>query len=264
MKWFRMYASLVDSIKVGPLPHASFRAYVELLCLACEKESAGRTGVTKDSIAWRLRRDASCDVTALVTAGLVTVGRDGEYVIVDWDARQMRSDTSAERTRAYRDRKAKINKGIDAGDRHGDGVGDGHIAGGDGTEKRRGEESRTTPLYTAVPAEAVPACDFDSNVELYHEALPTCPRVAALSEARRAKIRARWRERWELNGKAGNSRTTADLLNWFAKFFGHCAASDFLTGKSAPTPGRPPFVASLDWLMTQGNFLKVVEGSYHR
>ena len=119
-------------------------------------------------------------------------------------------------------------------------------------------------LSSPPSAETVPACDFDSIVELYEEALPSCPRVAALSEARRAKIRARWRERWELNGKQGAARDSADLLNWSAKFFGHVAASDFLTGKSTPTPGRPPFVASLDWLMTQGNFLKVIEGSYHR
>lgn len=155
MKWFRMYTSLVDSIKVGPLKDGQFRVYVELLCLAGEKDDGGRTGVTPENINWRLRRDVTCDVTEVVTRGLVTVSDDNEYVVTDWNERQYKGDSSAERTRSYRERKAaKSMKEKDV--TVCDVTCDGGDAAGDVLEQNRTDENRTEeepPRKRAAPVE---------------------------------------------------------------------------------------------------------------
>lgn len=154
MKWFRMHTSLIDSVKVGPLSHSAFRAYVELQCLAGEKDDGGRTGVTPDTINWRLRRDVSGDVTTLVTSGLVTVNGDSEYVVERWDEKQYKSDTSASRTRDYRARlkaKSAIEKGNTASDVTGDGSDDG--CDGARTDTETETEQKEPARKRAAPVE---------------------------------------------------------------------------------------------------------------
>ncbi len=105
MDWFRMYGDMPDDPKIGTLTDSQFRTWVELLCAACKAEDDGNTKLTNDNINWALRRDVSCDVTVLSQRDLVTINGDGEYVIKAWAKRQYRTDSSAERTRKYRERK---------------------------------------------------------------------------------------------------------------------------------------------------------------
>lgn len=112
MDWFRMYGDMPDDPKIGTLTDSQFRTWVELLCAACKAEDEGNTKLTAETINWSLRRDVSCDVTELSQRHLVTVNGDGEYVIKAWAKRQYKTDSSAERTRRYRERKkAKANDG---------------------------------------------------------------------------------------------------------------------------------------------------------
>ncbi|MER2551780.1 MAG: hypothetical protein ABTQ28_00760, partial [Thauera sp.] len=41
------------------------------------------------------------------------------------------------------------------------------------------------------------------------------------------------------------------------------ALTDFLTGKIIST-GRPPFELDLEWIVSPANFVKIIEGKYHR
>lgn len=112
MDWFRMYGDMPDDPKIGTLSDSEFRTWVELLCAACKAESDGNTKLTKETVNWALRRDVSCDVTVLSQRDLVTVNGDGEYVIKAWSKRQYKTDSSAERTRKYREnKKAKVSTG---------------------------------------------------------------------------------------------------------------------------------------------------------
>lgn len=99
-------------------------------------------------------------------------------------------------------------------------------------------------------APPVNLCPHDSIIELYHECLPALPRIRDWTPARQQALRARWREKPERQN-----------LDWWRKFFGYVAQSDFLTGKVTRN-GRRPFVASLDWLCKAENFAKVIEGRY--
>lgn len=95
------------------------------------------------------------------------------------------------------------------------------------------------------------ACPQAEIVELYHELLPTCPRMKVWNGARESNLRARWRE----DAKRQN-------LDYWRRLFAHCAASPFLMGR-VESAGRKPFLLSLDWLVKSENFAKVIEGRYH-
>ena len=73
------------------------------------------------------------------------------------------------------------------------------------------------------------------------------PRVKVWGEARKAILRARWRE------EPGRQD-----LDWWREFFRGVADSDFLCGRS----GNGSFIASLEWLVRPKNFPKVLEGNY--
>lgn len=95
-----------------------------------------------------------------------------------------------------------------------------------------------------------PSCPHQEIVALYHELLPASPRIKDWTPARAASLKARWNE--------GTDRQT---LDWWRSLFEYIAKSHFLTGKVS-TPGRKPFLLSLDWLVKAENFAKVREGRY--
>ena len=55
MKWFRMYAEIIDDPKMKQLSDRSFRVFSYLLALAAEAEQGGAIPMAKEDIVWRLR-----------------------------------------------------------------------------------------------------------------------------------------------------------------------------------------------------------------
>jgi hypothetical protein len=76
--------------------------------------------------------------------------------------------------------------------------------------------------------------------------LPELPRVAKLNDRRRKWLQARWRDHPEHQS-----------LDWWRTFFETVRSRPFLMGDN-PRAWR----ADLEWLVKEGNFLKVVEGHY--
>lgn len=114
-------------------------------------------------------------------------------------------------------------------------------------------------------SEGIPTCPVQQIVSLYHAAMPENPKVRVLDDARRKAIGARWRQASKLHGVGPFGYSTgADGLAAWKAFFEVCADSDFLTGKSQPRPGKPPFVADIDFLMSPSGFKKTLENKYHR
>lgn len=97
-------------------------------------------------------------------------------------------------------------------------------------------------------------CPHLEIIALYHKHLPMGRQVKPeLWNGTRARhLQARWRE------VANRQR-----LEWWVKFFEHCAGSDFLTGKTPPAQGRKQFEIALDWIVNPTNFAKIYEGAYH-
>jgi hypothetical protein len=100
---------------------------------------------------------------------------------------------------------------------------------------------------TALERDPVP---YERIVNLYHEKLPELPRCLKLTAARRAQIRSRWK-----------GKDAEDLGDW-ESYFDIVRNSKFLMGGTAATAGRKVFLADIDWLTKEANFVKVLEGKY--
>lgn len=98
-----------------------------------------------------------------------------------------------------------------------------------------------------------PPCPHQDIISLYHELLPMLPHVEQWTRARAVVLAARWREDQDRQN-----------LEWWRGYFTFVRDSKFLTGRSAPTNGRPPFRASLPWLTKLENLVKVAEDKYHQ
>ncbi len=104
-----------------------------------------------------------------------------------------------------------------------------------------------------VGSKLPPPCPHDEIIALYHELVPVGTQVRIWTEQRRKRLQARWRE-----------SPKHQSLDFWRRFFEHVSESEFLTGRAPTAPGRDPFVVSLDWLINPTNFVKVIEGNYHR
>lgn len=98
------------------------------------------------------------------------------------------------------------------------------------------------------PKDSIP---YKKIVALYHEILPMCPRVGVLTNTRKSYIGARWK-----------SGAIPDLETW-RDFFTFVSKSKFLTGGCDPPPGKKRFVADLEWMTRESNFVKIYEKKYH-
>ena len=139
-------------------------------------------------------------------------------------------------------------------------------------QEPRTKNQEEQPLLRLVPTELtldgpgepepprLPDCPHEKIVNLYHEILPTCPRVVVWTDARQATLRAFWRA-WGV--KKGWKRE-ADGIAFVERYLRHVAESKFLTGRAPASGDRPPFVADLAWLIKPANFAKVVEGKFHQ
>jgi uncharacterized protein YdaU (DUF1376 family) len=108
---------------------------------------------------------------------------------------------------------------------------------------------------------AIPDCPHLLLIDLYGKHLAQLPQPKPeLWNGKNAEsMRARWR--WVLTAKTrGGKRyaqTGEQALDWFDRFFGYVAKSDFLSGRSGKWTG-----CDLGWLMKADNFAKVVQGNY--
>ncbi len=106
-RWFRFYDEALDDPKVQRLPPHLFKTWINLLSLASKCD-----GIlpSVDDVAFRLRlsvQDAEQHLSDLVLAGLIDIERNGQRTPHNWQHRQYASDSSAERTRKYRERNKK-------------------------------------------------------------------------------------------------------------------------------------------------------------
>lgn len=126
------------------------------------------------------------------------------------------------------------------------------------------EQEQEQEKATTSPAGDPLACPVEQVVSLYHKAMPTNPRCKVLNTSRRGAIKSRWLEASRLTCKPFGYNTRASGLDAWRAFFETCNESAFLTGQASPQPGKPPFVADIDFLMSPAGFAKCLENKYHR
>ncbi len=103
MQWFRMYGGTLNNPKAQKLSGDLFKSWINLLCVTSQCDGV----IVTCDIPFNLRvsqGEAESIMNALVNADLM-VKHDGYYMPKDWEERQFKSDTSAERTKKYREKK---------------------------------------------------------------------------------------------------------------------------------------------------------------
>jgi uncharacterized protein YdaU (DUF1376 family) len=116
-----------------------------------------------------------------------------------------------------------------------------------------------SPSQSTTPEKPIgnslPRCPVDKIVEIYHQVLPELPRVMALTVKRKSSIKQRWDQL--------KPESTEDGVESFTDYFKLVRGSDFLMGKKPASNGHKVFVATLEWLVNESNFIKVCERNYH-
>lgn len=107
-------------------------------------------------------------------------------------------------------------------------------------------------------------CPVGHIVDSYHAAMPMNPQVKVLNDARKKTIAARWREASRMTVAPFGYKTIAEGLIAWKAFFEVCNESRFLTGQAKAQPGKPPFIADIDFLMSPSGFASTLENKYHR
>ena len=174
-QWFRMYSEFATDPKVQMLPEAMQRRLVMLFCMRC-----GDVTVTlrDDEIAFHLRiSDAELAETKalFIAKGFI----DSSWNITNWEKRQFASDSSAARTKAYRDRKKN-------------GAVTSHVTNGDSLDTDTDtdtEEAPLTPQGGAMPKARKPKSEkigmqafLQASRESGEEAIPEDDAVFAYAE----------------------------------------------------------------------------------
>lgn len=128
------------------------------------------------------------------------------------------------------------------------------------------EPKKPSASVGAEGSDPIPECPHQNILKLFAEKVPSLPTpMPELWDGTKAKnLRARWR--WVMTAKRSSGKkagqryatTEAEALDFFARFFGYVEESDFLTGRD----DRNWTGCSLDWLVKQSNFSKVLQGNY--
>ena len=123
-----------------------------------------------------------------------------------------------------------------------------------GYQDNRLETETETETETDI-GNSIPRCPVDKIVELYHQTLPELPKVMAVTEKRKSAIKQRW--------TLIKPDSLEDGVEAFKDYFGVVRESEFLMGRKPATNGHKVFVATLEWLVNESNFVKVCERNYN-
>jgi hypothetical protein len=107
------------------------------------------------------------------------------------------------------------------------------------TNKKEKKEKNNIITKNQIPYQAI--------VDIFNETLPELPSVKIVTDTRKKYIRARW-----------HSSDKTKALEWWKKFFEYIRHSDFLMGR------KTDFRVSFDWVIKPTNFVKIIEGNYHK
>jgi hypothetical protein len=113
--------------------------------------------------------------------------------------------------------------------------------------QERQEEIKSSCVQQAESPK-VDRIDYQSVAAAFGEHLPALPQPRDITDKRKKAIRS--------IVKRGGRYAEPDF---FAKFFGYVAKSDFLMARGA----KPWHGCSFDWLLKPENFQKIIEGNYH-
>lgn len=227
LPWFRFYHEVLDDPKVQRLDPATFKHWVNILCIAARND--GRLPPPNDT-AFLLRIDEiafESVVDRLLIAGLIDVrkgGANGSYIAPHgWEQRQYKSDTSTDRVKRFRERSKTV---------------------------------------TVTPPETDTESDTESkretNVSRQSDARANCEIVVSRWNAMASAHKLSKCEKLsDKRAKACHARLRDDGLDAICQAIEKIPQSSFLLGLSGDWNG-----ANFDFLLRPDSITKILEGKY--
>jgi hypothetical protein len=117
------------------------------------------------------------------------------------------------------------------------------------------DRSPATTIYPIEPntnntSKNVPYVDI---FDLFRECLPELPKPIKMTTTRKKHLKARWH-----GGYQSSTGLKSNSADFWKGFFQYIQKSDFLMGRNGE------FKATFDWILNEANFVKVLEGNYHK
>lgn len=119
LPWLRLYTDIQENHKVNLMPENMRWRYVMLLCSARKNDNSGRLTDEGLSFNWRISLDEVKETKRLFKSrGLIS----DDWKALNWEERQPDSDSSAARSRKYRDKLKSVQQPVTSPTRPCDGV----------------------------------------------------------------------------------------------------------------------------------------------
>jgi hypothetical protein len=96
-------------------------------------------------------------------------------------------------------------------------------------------------------------CPYGDIFDLFREYLPELTKPTKMTATRQKHLKARWH-----GGYKASSGLKSDSADFWKGFFQHIQKSDFLMGRNSE------WQATFDWIINESNFVKILEGNYHK
>ena len=123
------------------------------------------------------------------------------------------------------------------------------------------EQDKEEPNGSVGKADALPRCETQAVVDLYHDTLPELPRVRLMTDGRRKAISAFWRFVLTSKKSDGSQRATNadEAMDWIRGYFTRARDNDFLMGRGHKAPGHEGWRCDFDFLLTEKGKKHVIE-----
>ena len=129
------------------------------------------------------------------------------------------------------------------------------------SQEQEQEQDKEEPNGSVGKADALPRCETQSVVDLYHNTLPELPRVRLMTDGRRKAISAFWRFVLTSKKSDGSPRATNadEAMGWIGGYFTRARDNDFLMGRGHKAPGHEGWQCDFDFLLTEKGKKHVIE-----
>jgi hypothetical protein len=115
----------------------------------------------------------------------------------------------------------------------------------------------------SLPKTSFPTCPHQEILNLYAKHLPHLSQPRVWEGNRQEALRARWRQAAKPSDYSPEGyKDVAGGLKWWDSFFGYIA-NDTKLSAGFETQGRT-WRPDLEWIVTAGNFAKIIDGKYNK
>lgn len=113
-------------------------------------------------------------------------------------------------------------------------------------------------------------CPWEEILDIWSEVMPDKPQPARnlwVGTARAADLSNRWKACFSIKHEQTGKPFYTDKesgLDWWRRFFTYLRKSDWLMGRVVGANGTAFRNMKIDWIVKKGNFVKILENTYHR